>query len=67
MATAKKPVAKKVNTAVKKLPTINPTAQVNIDKYKTTSASVGDISKKYGIDYSREYAKRQAEAAAQAW
>lgn len=42
------------------------TAPININQYNTTSASVADISKKYGIDYSREYAKRQAEAAAQA-
>lgn len=40
--------------------------EIDVNKYKTTTASVGDISKKYGIDYSREYAKRQAEAAAQA-
>ena len=41
-------------------------APINFDQYKTQSASVADISKKYGLDYSREYAQRQAEAAAQA-
>lgn len=30
------------------------------------NASIGDISKKYGFDFSREYANRQAEAEAQA-
>ena len=39
---------------------------INFDLYKTQSASIADISKKYGIDYSREYAARQAEAEAQA-
>lgn len=41
-------------------------ADINFDAYKSQSASINDISKKYGIDYSREYAARQAEAEAQA-
>lgn len=42
------------------------TAELNFDQYKTQSASIGDISKKYGLNFSREYAQRQAEAEAQA-
>lgn len=59
--------------AVKKVTPKKPAAikpltqpEINFNSYKTTSASVADISKKYGIDYSRQYAQRQAEAAAQA-
>lgn len=39
---------------------------VNFDQYRTESATIDDIAKKYGFDYSRDYAKRQAEAEAQA-
>lgn len=66
MATTKpKP---KSSTAIKTTATAIPKAVPAIDfnQYRTQSASVADISKKYGIDYSREYAKRQAEAEAQA-
>jgi hypothetical protein len=47
-------------------PQPNPTAQVDFNQYKTQSATIDDIAKKYGFDYSRDYAKRQAEAEAQA-
>lgn len=60
-----KPVVKK-KAPVKKPVPVNPLAPVNIDLYKTQTATVQDLSKKFGIDYSREYAARQAEAAAQA-
>ena len=64
---AVKKVTPKKPAAIKKpTPTPLSTAEVNLNSYRTTSASVNDISKKYGIDYSREYAQRQAEAAAQA-
>ena len=64
---AVKKVTPKKPAAIKKpTPTPLSTAEVNLNNYKTTSASVADISKKYKIDYSREYAQRQAEAAAQA-
>jgi hypothetical protein len=59
-APVKAPVKKKAPVPV------NPLAPVNFDLYRTQSATVQDISKKFGIDYSREYAARQAEAAAQA-
>jgi hypothetical protein len=65
--TYKPPAAKKPPVKPKAVQAAyNPLNPINFDQYKTTSASVGDISKKYGIDFSREYAKRQAEAAAQA-
>lgn len=44
----------------------NQVGQIDYNQFKSTSASVQDISKKYGIDYSQEYAKRQAEAEVQA-
>lgn len=47
-------------------PTSSGLLPINFDQYKSESASIADITKKYGIDYSREYAKRQAEAEAQA-
>jgi hypothetical protein len=36
------------------------------DKLRIEGATIDDIARKYGIDYSRDYAKRQAEAEAQA-
>lgn len=45
------------------VPSLNP---INFDQYKTQNATIKDLTKKYGIDYSREYAQRQAEAEAQA-
>lgn len=36
------------------------------DKLRIEGATIEDVARKYGIDYSREYAKRQAEAEAQA-
>jgi hypothetical protein len=59
-----KPVVK--TTTAKKPAPVNPLSPVNFDLYRTQSATVQDLSKKWGIDYSREYAARQAEAAAQA-
>lgn len=41
-------------------------AQVNLDNYNTELASIQDLSDKYGFDYSREYAERQASILAQA-
>lgn len=43
-----------------------PPAEIDLNKYKTEIATIADIAKKYGFDYSREYAERQAEAIAQA-
>lgn len=43
-----------------------PTRPVNQDQYRTQSATVKDLSNKYGFDYSRNYAARQAETEAQA-
>lgn len=43
-----------------------PYASVNPDQYRTQEATIDDIAKKYGFDFSREYANRQAEAEAQA-
>lgn len=40
--------------------------QVNLDKYSTELATIRDLEKKFGFDYSREYAERQAEVLAQA-
>lgn len=57
----KAPVKKKIA-----VPAYNPLAPLNFNQYKTQTASINDIGKKYGIDYSREYAARQAEAEAQA-
>ena len=63
--TAKKTTAKTVtNTATAKQP--DPYAALNFNLYKTQSASISDLSKKYGLNFSREYAQRQAEAEAQA-
>lgn len=39
--------------------------QIDLDQYRTEIATIEDIAKKYGFDYSREYAERQAEAIAQ--
>lgn len=58
------PLAKQVEPKTVAAPQTS-TSAINLNQYNTTSASIADISKKYGIDYSREYAKRQAEAAAQ--
>lgn len=44
----------------------SPYKPVDVDKYKSETATIEDLAKKYGFDYSREYAKRQAEAEAQA-
>lgn len=63
---AKKAAPKVAGGATRALAPNMGTAEINFNQYKTTSASVNDISKKYGIDYSRQYAQRQAEAAAQA-
>lgn len=41
-------------------------AQVNLDKYRTEMATIKDIEKKFGFDYSRSYANKQAEVMAQA-
>lgn len=41
-------------------------AQVNLNQYRTELATIEDIAKKYGFDFSREYAQRQAEVLAQA-
>jgi hypothetical protein len=35
--------------------------QVDPNQYRTQEATIEDIAKKYGFDYSRDYAKRQAE------
>jgi hypothetical protein len=43
-----------------------PYAEVDPNKFRSESATIDDLAKKYGFDYSREYAKRQAEAEAQA-
>src|SRR5690606_21338464 len=40
--------------------------QVNLNQYRTEIATIKDIAKKYGFDYSREYAERQAAILAQA-
>jgi hypothetical protein len=37
------------------------TSSVNLNDYRTKLATVDDIAKKYGFDYSRDYAKSQAE------
>lgn len=39
---------------------------IDLDAYKTEMATINDIANKYGFDYTREYAERQAEAVAQA-
>lgn len=41
-------------------------AQVDPNQFKTQSATINDIAAKYGFDFSRDYANRQAEAEAQA-
>lgn len=41
-------------------------APVDMNQYKVQSATIDDIAKKYGFDFSRDYANRQAEAEAQA-
>lgn len=51
----------KTETGGPKLP-----AQIDLDKYKSETATIQDIAKKFGFDYSREYAEKQAEALAQA-
>lgn len=40
--------------------------QVNMDKFRTELATIKDLEKKYGFDYSRGYAEKQAEVLAQA-
>lgn len=53
---------KAIQKALKDRPKMpNTPDPVNIDKYKTDMASISDISKKYGFDYSRDYAEYQAE------
>ena len=39
---------------------------IDYNQFRTQSATIEDLANKYGFDYSREYAKRQAEAEAQA-
>lgn len=39
---------------------------INTEQYRTQSATIQDIAAKYGFDFSRDYANRQAEAEAQA-
>lgn len=41
-------------------------AQIQLDQYRTEVATINDIAKKYGFDYSRAYAEKQAEVLAQA-
>lgn len=41
-------------------------APLDFSQLRTEQASIEDIAAKYGIDFSRDYAKRQAEAEAQA-
>lgn len=41
-------------------------SQAKADANKWTNATIQDIANKYGFDYSRDYAKQQAEAEAQA-
>lgn len=45
----------KVKSSVPKLPD-----QIDLDKYRTDLTSIRDIEKKYGFDFSRDYAERQA-------
>ena len=40
-------------------------ADIDFSKYRTQSATIEDIAKKYGFDFSREYAQRIAEQEAQ--
>lgn len=40
--------------------------QVDLNKYRTEMATIRDLEKKFGFDYSRDYAERQAEILAQA-
>lgn len=40
-------------------------ANIDFNKYRTQSATIEDIAKKYGFDFSREYAQRIAEQEAQ--
>src|SRR5690625_1542586 len=40
--------------------------QINLDNYRTEMTTIRDLEKKYGFDYSRDYAERQAEVLAQA-
>lgn len=42
------------------------TSPLDFSKLRVEQATIDDIAKKYGIDYSRGYAKRQAEAEAEA-
>ena len=68
------PVPKpKTNTAAKTTSAANTSmfgttgfGDIDFNQYRAQSATVADLAKKYGLDYSREYAKRQAEAEAQA-
>lgn len=41
------------------------TGQVELDKFKTELSTIEDLATKYGFDYSRDYAKTQAETLAQ--
>jgi hypothetical protein len=43
-----------------------PYEEVDPDDYRSESATLDDLMEKYGFDYSRDYANRQAEAEAQA-
>lgn len=51
----------KVSTPGAKTP-----SNVDFNDYRTQTATLNDISQKYGFDFSRDYANRQAEAEAQA-
>lgn len=48
-------------TTTPKLP-----APVNLDKYKTNPIGINELARKYGFDYSRKYAEKQANVKAQA-
>lgn len=43
-----------------------PIGGINFNQYRTQTATIEDLQRKYGFDYSREYAARQAEAEARA-
>lgn len=66
MASKKKQYQKTVKAAGS-LPTqgANSLAPINVNQYKTPPTTIKTLQKNYGLDYSRGYAARQAEAAAQ--
>lgn len=55
-----------VQDNLKKMMLEQSAAPLDFSKLRVEQATIEDIAKKYGIDYSRDYAKRQAEAEAQA-